>query len=122
MNIKYKNNKGSVLVMALIVSLVLTLSGLTLLNTVQYTAVDVRVDEVKRTKAYYASLSALRFASIWLKTNAATVNAHLGDGNDYYIITPDDEHAWNELAEDLKWSEQGLNNWTIKISSAGDEF
>ena len=122
MNIKYKNNKGSVLVMALIVSLVLTLSGLTLLNTVQYTAIDVRVDEVKRTKAYYAALSSLRYATIWLKTNATTVRDHLEEpGNDYYIITRGvDQYGWDKLAKDLKWSDDGLNNWTIKISESPD--
>ncbi|GEM_PF-3036638 len=120
-----KGNEGSVLALAVIVSLIMTLSGLALLNTIQHTGTGVRGDEVQRTKAFYASLSALRFTYLWIAWNSREIREHLDEGNESYIIdSSTTDSRWNALANQLKWQEEGLNDWTIKISRgpSDDEF
>lgn len=101
-----KTNRGSIIAMALIISLVLSISGLTLLTTVRYTSTEVQVDEVKRTKSYYASLAGLRYASIWL--NSKDSDGKLDPDETYTVTSSNPKDGWARLFNDLQLSREGL--------------
>gem|GEM_PF-2561390 len=122
-----KNKKGYALMLAILLVIILAISGLGLYYSIEHLAKEIRIKEVNRIKGYYCAVAGLRYAAILLRDSAG--NLGFTDPDNIEDFSTDDLHKGDSqyntfiaFCDDINTSQARLAITIIEENPLGGSY